>query len=169
MGGVGVSRARRVRCGAVLSSSRLLPSSSAAFVCRRSLPPRVRGRALTFHTFSSCSVRPPSYRRPCLLVPARLPCPSAVTVVKQPRPLPSRVPAVPVAVTAARHSCKCCGARLYVVSFLPFARLREIRRGPPSPRLPPLHLSVVVLRRLRALPFPSLYVTCVYFSTAVKR
>jgi hypothetical protein len=60
MGGVGVSRARRVRCGAVLLPSRLLPFSSAAFVCRRSLPPRVRGRALTFHTFSSCSVRPPS-------------------------------------------------------------------------------------------------------------
>ena len=62
MGGVGVSRARRVRCGAVLLPSRLLPFSSAAFVCRRSLPPRVRGRALTFHTFPHVLYG----RRPCL-------------------------------------------------------------------------------------------------------
>ena len=110
----------------------------------------------------------PRHPSPCLSVPACPPC-SSVTVVKQPLPLPSRVPAVPVVVTAARYSCKRGGAHLYVVFFLPFARLREIRRGPPPPRLPPLHLSVVVLRRLRALPFPRLYVTCVYFSTAVKR
>ena len=163
MGGVRVSRARRVRCGAVLLPSRLLPFSSAAFVCRRSLPPRVRGRALTFHTFSSCSVRPPSLPtgvvRLCSHACRRRQTAASAARVRRPggrnrSPSPLQVLAAPICMSSL---------------FLPFARLREIRRCPPPPRLPPLHLSVVVLRRLRALPFPSLYVTCVYFSTAVKR
>ena len=92
MGGVGESRVRRVRCGAVLLPSRLLPSSSAASVWRRFLPPRVRCRALTFHTSPSCSARLPrrtilfSFLRPqhqratlasAILLPSvccRLPC-----------------------------------------------------------------------------------------------
>ena len=83
---------RRVRCGAVLLPSRLLPSSSAASVWRRFLPPRVRCRALTFHTSPSCSARLPrrtilfSFLRPqhqratlasAILLPSvccRLPC-----------------------------------------------------------------------------------------------
>ena len=163
MGGVGVSRARRVRCGAVLLPSLVccrfrLPPSSVAGPSRRVCAVALSPSILFPHVLYG--------RRPCLLVSSgfvRTPAAAG----KQ--PLPPRVSAVPVVVTAARHPCKCCGAHLYVVSFLPFARLREIRRCPPPPRLPPLHLSVVVLRRLRALPFPSLYVTCVYFSTAVKR
>jgi hypothetical protein len=169
MGGWGVSRVRRVGCGAVLLPVSSVAVSSASVIwcvwaARRS---RARSPAvLTSRTSSPwLPLDAPCHPSPCLLVPACLPRPSAVTVVKQPRPLPSRVPAVPVAVTVARHSCKRCGARLYVVFLLPFARLREIRRGPPSPRLPPLHLSVVVLWRLRALPFPGPDVTCIYLST----
>ena len=177
MGGWGVSRVRRVGCGAVLLPVSSVAVSSASVIwyawaarCRPRHVPSALLSSLSAHLFyisSMASARRAAPSSPCLSVPACPPC-SSVTVVKQPLPLPSRVPAVPVVVTAARYSCKRGGAHLYVVFFLPFARLREIRRGPPPPRLPPLHLSVVVLRRLRALPFPRLYVTCVYFSTAVR-
>ena len=139
MGGVGVSRARRVRCGAVLLPSRLLPSSSAAFVCRRSLPPRVRGRALTFHTFSSCSVRPPS-----------LPLPVAAIRPCRPPPLATR-PASASHLSSASHILLMAAALSAAVAFLAphllpkhpspsfssagrrrFARALQLRQSPPG-------------------------------------
>ena len=69
MGGVGVSRARRVRCGAVLLPSRLLPSSSAALssvagpsrrVCAVALSPSILSRM-----FCTAAVLASSGAYPC--------------------------------------------------------------------------------------------------------